>query len=275
MNSEVQKYPFIPEPDSLPIFLHGIGKSRYQSAVDRPEGYYWHQILFCAEGCGILEAAGKSYEINSGSYFFLPADFPHAYHPETEIWDVRWVAFDGPACNGILKTFKLELPCVVRAKENTPLNEVFDKMLDSLENDILYCNYVCSGLIYDYIIRFHRLFDTEYGSSKSRRLSLIAPALSYIHAEFAGDISVPELSELAGISQQHFCRIMKELFHCSPMEYINRVRLDAASKLLLEGRTVNETALLTGFKTAGYFSTVFKKKEGCSPLEYVKAHTGN
>lgn len=276
MKLERNIYPYISNPDELPIFLRGIGGSSYQAGIDRPEGYHWHQILYCAEGRGILETDGKTTTIEAGTYFYLPKLFPHSYHAETGIWDVRWVAFDGPACESMLKTFSMEKPCTVNDKENTSGEEVFDKMIASLDNDVLYCNYVCSGLIYNYIIHFHRLLDAEYGSRRSRRLSLLMPAFDYINKYYAKDISVPELSDLVGITPQHFCRILKEIYNCSPVDYITGVRLNEAKRLLLDRRfSIKEIAEITGFGSSNYFSTVFKKHEGCTASEYLKSHAPN
>ena len=49
VKTEQSIYPYDPELAELPFLLTGIGGSRYQSRVSRPEGYRWHQILYCAE----------------------------------------------------------------------------------------------------------------------------------------------------------------------------------------------------------------------------------
>ena len=48
-------YPFIEQVKNLPVYLTGIGGTEYQGAVNRDEGYCWHQILFCADGSGVLK----------------------------------------------------------------------------------------------------------------------------------------------------------------------------------------------------------------------------
>ena len=55
MELEKSIYPYNPEARTLPFFLFGIGGSKYQGRVSRPDGYEWDQILFCASGSGTLE----------------------------------------------------------------------------------------------------------------------------------------------------------------------------------------------------------------------------
>ena len=43
----------------------------------------------------------------------------------------------------------------------------------------------------------------------------------------------------------------------------------------MEGMTVTDIAMLLGFTTSGYFSTVFKKYTLYTPMEYVKMQLPN
>ena len=82
------------------------------------------------------------------------------------------------------------------------------------------------------------------------------------------------LAEIAGITPQHLCRIFKETMNMRPNEYLTQRRLQEAKSLLQRNELpISEIAVRSGFPDAGYFSTVFKKHEGLSPLEYKK-HIG-
>ncbi|MDE6063314.1 MAG: AraC family transcriptional regulator [Lachnospiraceae bacterium] len=223
------------------FFLFGIGGSEYQERVNRPDGYMWNQILFCAVGGGTLAYDGKEVRIRAGDYFFLPKDKPHTYYPDGALWDVRWIAFEGSICDEILARFGMTAPAVITPADETIMERIFDKMVISQENDILYCDYTCSGLLYDYLIGFHRLMDANTDSARSRQISMLLPVLRFMHDNFRSDISMTQL------------------------------RMDEAKRLLTERDIpVSDAAEKSGFRDAGYFSTVFKKQEGMSPVEYKK-----
>lgn len=274
MKIEKSIYPYNPEANDLPFFLFGIGGSSYQQRVERPNGYMWHQILYSAEGSGTLEYDGKSAAIRPGDYFFLPKDHPHSYYPDEEIWDVRWTAFDGSIAGEILSRFCMTQPVVITPYDGAALEKLFDKMVLSQQKDILYCDHTCSGLIYDYIIEFHRFMDANADSTRSRNISMLLPVLKMMHDDFRSDMSMTQLSEMIGITPQHFCRVFRATMNVRPNEYLTRIRLGEAKRLLAEKDiSVSEVAEMSGFRDAGYFSTVFRKYEGISPAQFKKSRT--
>ena len=271
MKLEKSIYPYNPEARTLPFFLFGIGGSEYQGRVDRPDGYNWDQIFFCAAGNGTLEYDEKVVRIGAGDYFFLPKNKPHAYYPDGELWEVRWIAFEGSICDEILLRFGMTEPIVLTPADETTMERIFDKMVVSQENDILYCDHICSGLVYDYLIEFHRMMDSNADSSKSRQISMLLPLLRFMHDNFRSDISMTQLSELMGVTPQHFCRVFKKTMNVRPNEFLTQIRLDEAKRLLTEKDvSVSEAAERSGFRDPVYFSTVFRKHEGISPAGYKK-----
>lgn len=271
MKLEKSIYPYNPEARTLPFFLFGIGGSEYQGRVSRPDGYKWDQIFFCAAGNGTLEYDEKEVKIGEGDYFFLPKNKPHTYYPDEEIWDVRWIAFEGSACDDILVRFGMTVPIVITPADETAMERIFDKMVISQENDILYCDYTCSGLVYDYLIEFHRLMDADADSARSRHISMLLPVLRFMHDNFRSDISMTQLSEIIRVTPQHFCRVFRKTMNVRPNEFLTQIRLDEAKRLLSERDvSVSDAAEKSGFRDAGYFSTVFRKHEGISPIQFKK-----
>ena len=271
MRLEKNIYPYAPELKQFPFFLAGIGGSYYQLPINRPGGYQWHQILFCADGEGMLEFDGEKIKLSEGDCFFLPRLHPHSYYPLTDHWDVRWTAFEGTACDDVLERLKMTRPSVIHIDADSKLEKIFDRMIRSLETDILYCDYICSGLIYDYILEFHRYTDEERNSSKSRNVTLLLPALRYMHENFKQDISMSELSEMVGITPQHFCRIFKKTMGVRPNVFLTQIRLEEAKHLLSDtNSTVAYAAEQSGFRDTGYFSTVFKKYVGMTPSDHKR-----
>lgn len=109
-------YPPGAQVNKLPVYLIGIGGSEYQGHISRPEGYCWHQILYSAKGKGELKLEDSIYSLTENCYFFLPADIPHEYYPVDGSWDVRWVAFDGFACNDIFRELGLTDSVIFRTE---------------------------------------------------------------------------------------------------------------------------------------------------------------
>ena len=266
-------YPYNIEARKLPVHLTGIGGSEWQAHIVRTDGYQWHQILFSAKGDGILKYDNISVAIGEGEFFFLPASYPHEYYSENEKWEVRWVSFDGYSANHILSLLNMTKPTIIKPHESDTLESIFDRMFTAQNSDKFYCDFVCSGLVYEYIIEFHRHMNDRSNKVRSERSKLLLPVLNYIDENFRADFSLTVLAELAGISPQHLCRIFKESMNMRPGEYLTQKRLQESRRLLrISDLPISEIATLSGFPDAGYFSTVFKKHQGMTPMEYKKTH---
>ena len=262
-------YPYNIEARKLPIHLTGIGGTEWQSHIVRVHGYQWHQILFCDKGSGVLKYDNTYMPVEANTFFFLPAGYPHEYYSENANWDVKWVTFDGYAVNHIISLLDMTSPVVIKPNDPNALKKMFSKMLSAQTSDKLYGDLVCSGLIYEYVIEFHRNMNNKANKVISKRNNLLMPVLNYMDENFRSNFSMAQLAESVGISPQHLCRVFKSAMNMRPNEYLTLLRI-RESKHLLETSDlpISEIATQSGFPDAGYFSTVFKKHEGMTPMEY-------
>lgn len=91
----------------------------------------------------------------------------------------------------------------------------------------------------------------------------------YIELHFADKIPVDELCAKFSIGRRTFERRFKKATHNSVVEYIQRVKIEAAKKQLEAGRkTVNEVMYEVGYNDIKAFRELFKKITGLSPVEY-------
>jgi AraC family transcriptional regulator len=107
--------------------------------------------------------------------------------------------------------------------------------------------------------------------NSSRRLHLkpIEQAKEFIHARFANDISLFDLSDHCCVSPFHFTRIFKKFTHFTPHQYLQNVRLKHGETLLRTTRwPISDIAISCGFNTVEYFATAFRNKYGQNPSQY-------
>ena len=82
------------------------------------------------------------------------------------------------------------------------------------------------------------------------------------------DFSIDRLCQEMAMSRTLFYIKLKTYTGKSPQDFIRVIRLERAVTLLRNGQSVTDTATLTGFENAKYFSTVFKKYFGVSPSKF-------
>ncbi len=94
-------------------------------------------------------------------------------------------------------------------------------------------------------------------------------ACAYIQSHLNSDLSLQAVSSAIFISKCHLCEIFSTVTGHTFGDYVRQQRLTRA-KLLLSTtqRTIEDISQDCGYQTAAYFSTVFKKEIGLSPMQY-------
>jgi AraC-like DNA-binding protein len=93
--------------------------------------------------------------------------------------------------------------------------------------------------------------------------------LDHIEQNVTRDISAREMSEIMDCSSGNIRRLFRTYLNLSPVEYINRERVQRAKNMLSTGRlSISKVAENSGFDDQFYFSRIFKKFCGVSPLKY-------
>ena len=94
-------------------------------------------------------------------------------------------------------------------------------------------------------------------------------AENFIMENFTRKISLKEIADVAGLSPPYFSTIFKEEMGENLSKYLNRQRVEKASRLLLEtDKTLAEIASCCCFGDQSWFSKIFKAYTGVSPGKY-------
>ncbi|MDD4872234.1 MAG: helix-turn-helix domain-containing protein [Kiritimatiellae bacterium] len=97
--------------------------------------------------------------------------------------------------------------------------------------------------------------------------------VDYIHRNYAQQIKIEKLVQIACVSESHLKRIFKRLFGMSPIEYVILTRINASRDLLeTTARTVSDIAQEVGFYDHSHFIRHFRHIRGCTPNQYRKQH---
>lgn len=89
------------------------------------------------------------------------------------------------------------------------------------------------------------------------------------------EVTVARLAAAAGYSEKYFYRYFKKMTGQPPNAFITDERVRAAAiRLAQTRRSVREIAHEVGFRDPFYFSRVFKRQQGMSPLAFRKAKGG-
>lgn len=93
----------------------------------------------------------------------------------------------------------------------------------------------------------------------------------YIVTNLIGKVSLSEVSEYIGMNRTYFCMFFRRHYGKGFADYLNDLRIEKASSMLRNPDIqISEIARECGFKTAPYFTRIFKKFRGMTPQEFRK-----
>lgn len=112
--------------------------------------------------------------------------------------------------------------------------------------------------------------DSERVLSPAGSRAGVEQFLEQLNSEIAYPWTLAEMAESCGLARTQFSAHCLALTNQSPMQYLQRIRIQAAKDMLRADshRTVTEIAHLCGFSTSQYFATTFRQLVGVSPSEY-------
>lgn len=114
---------------------------------------------------------------------------------------------------------------------------------------------------------------TIFSGQKDHSDESIKEAQIFIEAHFEEKLSVEALANRFAISRRNFIRRFKKATLNTPLEYIQRVKVEAAKKSM-ESSTLNINQIMytVGYNDEKAFRNIFKKYTGLSPIEYRRKY---
>lgn len=97
----------------------------------------------------------------------------------------------------------------------------------------------------------------------------ILAAQDYIEANYGEDISVEQVAAKVNMSKRNFIRRFKQAVQITPVDYIQRVKIEAAKKALERGQQNIQTLTYdVGYNDTKTFRSTFKRLTGVTPQDY-------
>lgn len=101
--------------------------------------------------------------------------------------------------------------------------------------------------------------------------ALIYNTMVYVRNHYAEDMDERELARSLGMSYSYFSRSFKRVTGISFKQYLNRIRVNQAEKMLCRGNaSVSEVATKCGYNSISYFINVYKSITGKTPYQSLR-----
>ncbi|UOQ86978.1 AraC family transcriptional regulator [Gracilibacillus salinarum] len=250
------------------------------------------EIMYVISGECLVEVGNRSFQLKKGRFIFIGSEVPHRLFVKPD---------------GICRMLNLEFILTKRnrsfpsldelADENNPLynflniNQAFlllrdinGIVLNSLKQLVLELD---KGNESDNYLMVHLLLSQlllqvseNVEKTKERPIKqtdiYIRKVIDYIHENYDYDIKIEELAQLVHLHPNYLHRIFKGALNITIMEYLTNFRIDKAKMLLTRSDIpVTDISNYVGMNSSQYFSKVFKKETGATPIEYRRKEINN
>ncbi|MBC5838409.1 AraC family transcriptional regulator [Flavobacterium muglaense] len=242
------------------------------------------QISFIEKGEGAIFAGDTISNYKKGDILLIGSNLPHVFRSdvrenETSIMQTIFFTMNSFGQDFFtLSTFKSIQPFINSSKNgyilrNAPkkITKSFKKLkkVDNYERFILFLTIIKWLSNNEKEPLSHYLYEKKITDNESNRMQNV---FEHVMANFHKNITLDEISSIASMTKNAFCRYFKVRTNKSFFQFLIEVRIERASKLLADDNelSVLEIAELCGFNNISNFNRKFKELKHTSPLQYKK-----
>ena len=265
----------------FPFEFHHIDASHPRYLMS----YHWHveyEVIRILRGTLTVTLDEKSFTARANDVIFVNSGILHSGIPEDCVYEC--IVFD-------LNTFlKSNSVCSRYMQEILHQEVMIYHHFTEKQSDIIACvnslframSEKASGyemIVYGQFYHFFGLiFSNHYyleNQPKTRkdykRILQLKQVVDFIEKNYTSQITLNQLSASVSMSPKYFCRFFSEMTHQTPMDYLNRQRIEQACyQLSTTDDSITEIAYRTGFNDLSYFIRTFKKYKGITPGKYKR-----
>ncbi|MFW6006918.1 MAG: AraC family transcriptional regulator [Halanaerobiales bacterium] len=249
--------------------------------------HHWHnelEFILVKEGNCRVQVETDSYNIKTNQALFINSGEIHAiysskgthlFHPimfninflSNNLEDDCQLKYLDP----VIKN-KYKLKKVIKNKSNAEkkiINLLFQIVNFYVDKPFGY-ELMIKGLLFQ---MFFHYFTNNYFKKINHRSSVkinhIKKIIKFIHNNYDQKIDLDKMAGKLNLSKYYFSHIFKEIIGQTPIEYLNKYRINKAAHLLLNSdKKILDISLLTGFNNLSYFIKTFKKFKNMTPSEF-------
>lgn len=260
---------------------------------DNMEKSTWHyhpklELTFVTEGSGKRLVGDSIEEFGPGDLIFIGKNIPHVWIPQENKYGTThsrslesvYMQFG----DELIPDSLLGLPEMKNVRRAVRLSQrgvrITGRTLNRASSYMLELPYMGS---FERMMNFYRILDEignsrelihlaseEYVSGKFRSTNeRISRIHEYMMAHYQENISLARLAGLVHMAPESLCRFFKSQMGASIFDYLNKIKVDYACKLLINpDLNISEIGYDCGFNNISHFNKQFKKVMKMTPSEY-------
>lgn len=259
------------------LILNSIGFYREESnpTLPEPANSAAHTLIYNASGTGFTQQPGKPQtrqNIEKESFILIPRG-EQILFGSLNGWSIYRICFSGESSDNLLTELAVNtgIPCYIRNSHQIVIT-LFEHLISCLQPSPTLENTAYAGMLLWHALACF-IFRNPILHAECQ-VDTVEDSIRYMEKNLNRELSLEELSAVAGYSPSHYCTIFKEKTGEAPITYFISLKMHLAAEYLIQSsKSVKEISWLLGYSSQYYFSRLFKSHLGVSPSDYRSQHT--
>ena len=250
------------------IYLQEVGTSKTLSLNKNTRTKLNSYLFFIVlEGDGTLIYKDNEYKLNENSCVFIDCKYKHSHISDN--FKIAWIHFCGLQMEDIYnKYLERNGKFVFKTSSINEYSKIIDNIMDIANGE----SFIKDMEIYSNIAQLLTkiMKETIYNDDSKKKYNL-EDIRKYLDENYTNEITLDSLSNTFYINKFYLTRAFKDKYGTTINNYLLDKRIMKAKELLrYSNNSIDDIAKLCGIKDQNYFSRLFKKVEGTSPIKYRK-----
>lgn len=243
-----------------------------------PEHEYKEHAAFVTLGGACrteIRAAGGFHSRNQGGVLVIPSHCPHSVSLEGEAEYASLLLSPAALARaaseaGLGASFEIRARC---SERDPVVSQVAKALLAEMDSGGICGRLYVESLANLFAVHLLRHYSVSEpvparsgGGLSGQRLRRV---IDYMSENYEQDLSLADLAAEAEVSPFHFAREFKKSTGYAPHQYLRKLRVERAKRMLVESDLpLVEVGLRAGFSHQSHFTKVFRQLTGMTPNSY-------
>ena len=245
----------------------------------------FHELMIVIGGMAEHRFEGRTCTLSMGDVFLIPPGYTHGYEVSLnsgiqvlnvlfnlerlhiQMWDLDKLP-GYHALFSVNRSRRYEPHLRLSARDLAFVNAVVEEIEAEQEEMAPGHEFLCDAKFRELMVFLIRRY-SHVAAASGKHLLKLGELVDHMERHLDENLRVGELAGIAGMSVSTLRRNFRDSFGCSPMNYLQQLRVKKAMLLLADPmKSIGEVAFNVGFNDSGYFSRVFREVTGETPRDF-------
>lgn len=241
----------------------------------QPTYPYWYELehldAFCIihteSGSGSLHINGSSYTLSPDTIAFIDCSKYHKLEIKHWPWQYNVIFLKGNTISYFYDQFHKDDYSIHETKKYSNIQDSIHTLLKKTtpgQKDDLIRAQMIINILSEVILEKDRI-------AEDTTPEYLREIKHLLDTDYSLPFRLDDLEKKYNTSKYRICREFVKFYNDSPLQYVNKVRIQHAKRLLLESdQRINEIGHQIGIDNTNHFIHLFKKETGVTPLIFRK-----